>query len=133
MRCDCGYDFATKQIDKAYLNKKWFTLGRMNRAQFFWAWLAFFAIPGFFYTGLVPIKSGEIATIIGVISFAVNVIFIFQAVKRLHDLGRPGTHYWLMLIPFYNIYLACLLFFKKGTEGPNEYGPDLLATALPKN
>src|SRR5438128_188550 len=32
-------------------------------------------------------------------------------VKRLHDLGRPGTHYWLLFVPFYNLYLACLILF----------------------
>jgi hypothetical protein len=30
----------------------------------------------------------------------------------------------LGFIPVYNIYLILMLFFKKGTEGPNEYGPD---------
>ena len=55
-----------------------------------------------------------------------SIIYAFQTVKRLHDLDRPGAHYWLLLIPFYNIYLTLLLHFKKGTHGPNHYGPDPL-------
>ena len=55
-----------------------------------------------------------------------GIIYAFQTVKRLHDLDRPGSHYWLLLIPFYNIYLTLVLHFKKGTEGPNTYGPDPL-------
>jgi len=51
----------------------------------------------------------------------------FAAVKRLHDLERPGAHYWLLLIPVYNIYLALVLLFKRGTSGPNRYGDDPLA------
>lgn len=54
------------------------------------------------------------------------VIIAFEDVKRLHDLDRPGWHFWLLLIPLYNIYLQGLLFFKKGTEGENNYGPDPL-------
>ena len=44
-----------------------------------------------------------------------------QAVKRFHDLDRPGTHFWLLLIPIYGIYIGLLLLFKKGTEGPNRF------------
>jgi hypothetical protein len=51
-------------------------------------------------------------------------------VKRLHDLDRSGAHYWLLLVPLYNIYLALLLLFKKGTTGPNRFGPDPLQSAL---
>lgn len=48
------------------------------------------------------------------------------AVRRLHDLDRPGWHYWLALIPFYGLYLACLLLFVRGTDGSNQYGNDPL-------
>jgi uncharacterized membrane protein YhaH (DUF805 family) len=55
------------------------------------------------------------------------VLGAFQVVKRLHDLGRPGWHYWLLLIPIYDIYLALVLLFCKGTAGSNSYGVDPLA------
>jgi hypothetical protein len=51
----------------------------------------------------------------------------FCAVKRLHDMGRPGTHFWMLLIPVYGILLSFILLFKKGTQGENTYGPDPLA------
>ena len=60
------------------------------------------------------------------IALAGAVVAAFQAVKRLHDLGRPGWHYWLLLIPLYNIYLAIVLLFVKGTPGTNPYGVDPL-------
>jgi uncharacterized membrane protein YhaH (DUF805 family) len=50
-------------------------------------------------------------------------------VKRLHDLGRPGWHWWLFFIPLYNIYLGLVLLFQRGTPGPNLYGPDPLAVS----
>ena len=49
---------------------------------------------------------------------------IIQMVKRRHDLSRPG---YQLLIPLYNLYLLWLLFFKRGTPGPNQYGDDPLA------
>jgi uncharacterized membrane protein YhaH (DUF805 family) len=61
------------------------------------------------------------------------IISALQIVKRLHDLGRPGTHYWLMLVPFYNLYLAWVLLFKKGTTGPNQYGNDPLEAVADAN
>ena len=55
----------------------------------------------------------------------VQCIFtIFPAIKRLHDLDRPGDNIFLFLIPIYNIYLGLLLLFKPGDEGHNKYGPN---------
>ncbi|MYG80507.1 MAG: DUF805 domain-containing protein [Gemmatimonadetes bacterium] len=48
-------------------------------------------------------------------------------VKRLHDLNRPGWHFFLLGIPIYNLYLWFLLLCRGGTVGPNMYGPDPLA------
>jgi uncharacterized membrane protein YhaH (DUF805 family) len=62
-----------------------------------------------------------------IVSIPITVIAAFPVVKRLHDLGRPGTHYWLLLIPLYNIYLGLVLLFQKGNNGENIYGPDPLA------
>jgi uncharacterized membrane protein YhaH (DUF805 family) len=61
------------------------------------------------------------ALILFIISFAVAVSSV---VRRFHDLGRSGYHYFLMLIPLVNLYWGCVLLFKKGEEGPNRYGPD---------
>jgi uncharacterized membrane protein YhaH (DUF805 family) len=51
-----------------------------------------------------------------------NIIQASFIVKRLHDIERPGYDFFLLLIPFYNIYLTILLFLKKGTNGLNPYG-----------
>jgi len=50
-------------------------------------------------------------------------------VKRLHDLDRPGWHWWLLLIPLVNIYMGLVLLFAKGTQGPNQFGRDPLMAA----
>lgn len=38
-------------------------------------------------------------------------------VRRMHDTGHSG---WYLLIPIYNLVLACT----EGDRGPNTYGPD---------
>ena len=61
------------------------------------------------------------------IGYAVVVICIMIAIiidhigiilRRLEDLGRPRYHYWLLLIPLYNIYLEIILLTRRGISGP---------------
>ncbi len=54
------------------------------------------------------------------------IIDILAIIRRLHDLDRSGGQYGLLMVPIYNIYLALILWFKRGTRGPNRYGPDPL-------
>ncbi len=111
--------------------------GRYNRARYFWTAAAIWMVLQIFGIALgVAISlsaddaesaraaAGQIGCLLGL---AAAAVIAFPAVKRFHDLNRPGTHYWLLLIPIYNIYLALLLLFKRGTEGENLYGPDPLA------
>jgi uncharacterized membrane protein YhaH (DUF805 family) len=56
------------------------------------------------------------------LSLGVMLVGALQIVKRLHDLDRPGSHYFLMWIPIYNLYLALVLLFQSGTRGANRYG-----------
>jgi hypothetical protein len=45
--------------------------------------------------------------------------------RRLEDLGRPRWHFWLLLIPFYNIYLGLVLLLLPGTGPlPEESAPN---------
>ena len=52
-----------------------------------------------------------------VYSLAVLVPSIAVGVRRMHDVGKSG---WFLLIPIYNLILACT----DGQVGPNEYGAD---------
>jgi uncharacterized membrane protein YhaH (DUF805 family) len=50
-------------------------------------------------------------------SLAVLIPSIAVGVRRMHDVGKSG---WFLLIPIYNLILACT----DGTAGENEYGAD---------
>lgn len=74
-----------------------------------------------------------VLTVLGQPAAAYLVAFVVAAVvaplvviRRFHDMNLPGWHWWLLLIPLYNIYLGLLLVFKKGTTGPNDFGADPL-------
>jgi uncharacterized membrane protein YhaH (DUF805 family) len=109
--------------------------GRLNRARYLVSCLAIgmlVEMASFLSGLLVGVSLGEapepVAAVLGgTIGLAGTVMMACEVVKRLHDLERPGTHFWYLLIPFYNLYLGLLLLFKRGTSGPNQYGDDPLA------
>ena len=111
---------------------KWFDArGRMSRRQYFLSMLAIYLLSfGWFYIGGL-LSSNEDAAIktTGVLLFTMTLVANgvangFLVIRRLHDLGKPGTHSWLLLVPMYNIYLQLILLFAKGVTGQNQYGPD---------
>ena len=57
------------------------------------------------------------------VGFAGCVLQALLAVRRLHDMGKPGHHVWFLLVPFYNIYFSLVLCFARGVNTDNEYGP----------
>lgn len=48
------------------------------------------------------------------------------SVRRLHDLDKTGWLFLINFVPLLNVALEVYLIFVKGTEGPNQYGPDPL-------
>jgi len=50
---------------------------------------------------------------------------IAVGIRRLHDVGKSGWFFLLLLIPFFNLYVFFyLMLIKKGDIGDNQYGPD---------
>lgn len=106
--------------------------GRMNRQKYFFMTLMITIVAyglafvlGFAMgiAGMTSDAAGGAGFIVGIGAAIIQAFFV---VKRCHDLGRSGTHYWLMYIPLYNIYFGLVLLFTKGETGPNQYGEDPL-------
>jgi len=74
---------------------------------------------------------GEVALGLFIIAAYLLILSISipATVRRMHDLGRSG--WWLLLgaVPLVGLGIFIWQGFIKGTEGPNEYGPDPLAVA----
>ncbi len=104
--------------------------GRANRAWYFWHVLLddvliFSVVIALVVLGTVVGNPIIVLPLIGAI-IAATWAALAITVKRLHDLGRPGWHWFLFGIPLYNMYLGFVLLLRKGTAGPNQYGADPL-------
>jgi uncharacterized membrane protein YhaH (DUF805 family) len=104
--------------------------GRAFRSEY-WLWVLFTVIGGL-ATGILDsavfgytVGSSPLNGIFELITFLPSLAL---GVRRLHDIDRTG--WWLLIALtvigiFVLIYWAC----KKGTPGPNRFGPDRLAAA----
>lgn len=57
-------------------------------------------------------------------ALAVLLPSIAVAVRRLHDVGKSGWMYLLILIPIIGALYLLYLFVTEGDKGDNQYGPD---------
>lgn len=103
--------------------------GRMSRRQYaFYTLLIVLISYGFLFAiGSSAVSGGDAVRNAGMLGLMVAIASaILQgllAVRRLHDLGKPGRYVWLFLVPFYNIYFSLILCFARGTGTDNEHGP----------
>ncbi len=90
---------------------------RMNRKPYFW----YTFLINFLLQLAIQIAALLASRILIVLTLVVFVIvFSWLSIRRSHDLNKPGYFAVIAFIP-----LACLyLYFKRGTIGPNQYGPD---------
>ena len=73
-----------------------------------------------FVGAILRVNAKVLETLINVYQLAILIPSIAAGVRRMHDTGKSG---WYLLIPIYNLILACT----RGDEGANEYGPDPIA------
>ena len=99
----------------AVLKKYAVFTGRARRAEYWYFTL--FNIIVAFGIGLVDVWLFKRQVFGSLYSLAMLIPGIAVAVRRMHDVDKSG---WFVLIPIYNLILACT----EGTHGPNEYGPD---------
>ena len=67
-----------------------------------------------------------VTVIMAVLLFVAIISSVMLMIRRLHDLNRPGWFCIGMVLPAIGIALLVYLSFFKGTEGPNQYGPNPL-------
>ena len=76
--------------------------------------------------GMAGMSDSAIGTMGTLIGLGAGIIGLMLAIRRLHDLDRPT--WWIIgnFIPFVNVIFGFYLLLAKGTEGPNQFGPDPL-------
>ncbi len=90
--------------------------GRSRRKEY-WMFVLFNAIIQYALMGILALISAKLIMLVYLYVLAVLLPSLGVAIRRMHDVGKSG---WFILIPFYNLYLACL----DSEPGTNEYGPN---------
>ncbi|HEY5368933.1 MAG TPA: DUF805 domain-containing protein [Hanamia sp.] len=57
-------------------------------------------------------------------SLAVLIPSLAVGVRRLHDVGKSGWFFFIVLIPLIGAIWILILFFTDSQVGPNKYGPN---------
>lgn len=119
---------------------------RLNRAGYIWRVIAVSVIAGIIASAGANIhgranfdpefllegtlRGKEEAAIPLLSMLAAQLICLVFVAKRFHDLDKSAWYILGMMVPLFNIYLAIILLFQKGTTGPNRFGPDPLARQI---
>ena len=94
------------------------------------SWIISFVIQMF--AGAPDPATGQMNMGALIVLLVVMIPFIYASialsVKRWHDRGKSGWWYLIVLVPLIGgIWALVENGFLRGTEGPNQYGPDPLA------
>ena len=95
--------------------------GRASRTEFA-AVFAAFAIGIALIVALSPATRGSAVLPVALILLA-YLILISVSVRRLHDLDKSGWVLCLYVVPIVGIVLLVWFFGRRGTIGPNRFGP----------
>lgn len=98
--------------------------GRATKSEYWWAFL---------FNSIVSLVAALLSNVIpplgGLISLAVLIPGISLAVRRLHDVGKPGSWWFMGLIPFAGGIILLILFLQD-SDGDNQYGPGPASAAV---
>ncbi len=102
--------------------------GRIGRQQWWMGIIVLFVV-GIIATVLDMILGTRMESGMGVIGIIADIICIYPSIalsaKRWHDRGKSAWWILINLVPFIGwIWALVENGFLKGTDGPNQYGPD---------
>ena len=102
--------------------------GRARRKEY-WMFILFNMLIYLTLQIVVDMISPEATLVaVGLYTLALLVPSIAVAVRRLHDTGKSGWWYLIILIPLIGPIWLLVLFVTDGNKGANEFGEDPKAT-----
>jgi uncharacterized membrane protein YhaH (DUF805 family) len=117
-----GFADAVKLGFSNYVNFE----GRACRSEY-WYWALFTTIGGL-AAYIIDSGIGTDRVINTIFDLATFLPTLSVAVRRLHDLDRSGWWILLFLIPIVGWIVLLIWYCTKGTDGPNRFGADRLAS-----
>lgn len=95
--------------------------GRAGRAEYWW-----FALVSWL-TGIIGGGAWVVLPWVGYLAMGIGVLGVLLPgiavmVRRLHDTGRSGAHFFICLVPVIGLVLLIVALAAPGAPGPNPYG-----------
>lgn len=107
--------------------------GRARRKEY-WMFILFhiiFAIAAIVLDSVLGLNFGDTESgfagggyIYIIYTLAIFIPALAVVVRRLHDVGKSGWFYFIVLIPLVGAIWLIVLTCKEGDRGANDYGPD---------
>ena len=112
--------------------------GRARRSEYWWVTFANIVIGNVLYFVAVypsllrDLRHENVDPLwfgLGTSIYVLYVLALLQpgialVIRRLHDTGRSGWYYLILLIPIAGAFVVLYFFTQEGTRGDNPYGPD---------
>ena len=98
--------------------------GRARRAEYWSFTLCVGVISAVLSTLAQSTGWGIFNVLSGLFSLAIVVPGLAASWRRLHDIGRKGTWWFIGLIPLVGWIILIVWYCQEGEPGDNEYGPD---------
>jgi uncharacterized membrane protein YhaH (DUF805 family) len=117
-----GFDDAIKLGFANYVNFS----DRACRSEY-WYWVLFVIISQF-ASGVIDSWIVGAFVLERIVFLATILPTLSVGVRRLHDLDRSGWWWLLDLVPLVGWIILLIWFCTKGTDGPNRFGGDRLAS-----
>ena len=124
----------TEAISSVFHNYAKFD-GRARRSEY-WYWTLFVMIINAVLYGLTAVTTANsssggsssgfsfVSVISMIWSLAILVPGLAVCWRRLHDIGKSGAYYFIILIPLVGPILMLVWFATDSEPGPNQYGPN---------
>lgn len=98
--------------------------GRARRSEY-WYFVLFNFLVSFALGFIGGLLGDNVSTVLSSIwSLVVLIPSLAVAWRRLHDIGKSGAYFLLILIPLIGAILLIVWFCQPGQPGDNQYGPD---------
>jgi uncharacterized membrane protein YhaH (DUF805 family) len=116
-------------VKNGFMNYATFS-GRASRSEF-WYWVLFVILLWLAARILdYELVDTDTGLFLPLLALAVFIPNLAVAVRRLHDIDRSGW-WWLISLTLIGIIVLLAWDCIKGTNGPNRFGPDPLASQPP--
>ena len=102
--------------------------GRARRSEYWYFQLLYYLALLIVMLPLLFIKDEEnLKKAMNIVSLVYSLIFLLPklsvTIRRIHDTGRSGCYFWMILIPIAGPFIMLYYFICDSQEETNEYGP----------